>query len=145
MHRLAQARRRVVARRRPRRLRFGASTRQRKESRKALEALRRERKQQARARDGHQCRWPRCDCKSLRLRLEVDHLTPLSLGGTDELDNLITLCAPRHVALHRCDADIEPLEKNGANGPCAFYERDKSGELRHVATEKAIGISVPRT
>jgi hypothetical protein len=123
---------------------FGATTRGRKAARKAIEAMRRQRKAEARARDSHQCRWPRCDCKALKLRLEVDHIVPLSLGGTDELENLLTLCAEKHAALHRCDADVEKLTKAGANGCLAFYLRDESGELRHVATEKAIGISEPR-
>ena len=44
------------------------------------------------ARDGYRC----CYCGASRddgVRLEVDHLTPVSLGGTDNPSNLATACA----------------------------------------------------
>lgn len=31
---------------------------------------------------------------TLRTRLEVDHVVPISKGGTNDLDNLQTLCEP---------------------------------------------------
>jgi hypothetical protein len=42
------------------------------------------------ARDGNKCRM--CGRNSLQVVLEVDHIVPASLGGSDELDNLQTLC-----------------------------------------------------
>lgn len=44
-------------------------------------------------RDGWQC--TRCGS---RQRLEVDHVVPLADGGTDDKDNLRTLCRACHVA-----------------------------------------------
>jgi hypothetical protein len=43
-------------------------------------------------RDGH-CRWPGCDA---RVGLEIHHLVPRSLGGTDELANLAAVCTLAH-------------------------------------------------
>jgi 5-methylcytosine-specific restriction endonuclease McrA len=43
-------------------------------------------------RDGYACR----QCGSL-LRLEVDHIVPRRLGGTDDDENLRTLCHDCHV------------------------------------------------
>lgn len=44
-------------------------------------------KEAVRARDGHQCR--RCGTKD---RLEIDHITPISQGGSNEASNLQLLC-----------------------------------------------------
>jgi hypothetical protein len=44
------------------------------------------------ARDGHRCKNPRCRTK--RGPFQVDHIWPVSRGGTDRLVNLQTLCAP---------------------------------------------------
>jgi 5-methylcytosine-specific restriction endonuclease McrA len=44
-------------------------------------------------RDGYAC----TECGSTR-ELEVHHLRPLRLGGTDDLENLVTLCAVCHLA-----------------------------------------------
>jgi 5-methylcytosine-specific restriction endonuclease McrA len=41
-------------------------------------------------RDIYQC----CICRISGVRLEVDHILPLSRGGSDTLDNLQTLCVP---------------------------------------------------
>lgn len=43
------------------------------------------------ARDGHRCRG--CGCKPPEVILEVDHIVPVSKGGTNELSNLRALCA----------------------------------------------------
>lgn len=42
-------------------------------------------------RDGYRCR--ECGATNHETRLEVDHIIPVSQGGTDELENLQTLCA----------------------------------------------------
>ncbi len=41
-------------------------------------------------RDGYMC--AHCDSECDRALLEVDHVLPLSLGGTDDPSNLQTLC-----------------------------------------------------
>lgn len=42
-------------------------------------------------RDGWACQY--CGAKSPAVELHVDHITPVSSGGTNELENLITACA----------------------------------------------------
>jgi predicted restriction endonuclease len=43
-------------------------------------------------RDGYRCR--ECGATNHETSLEVDHIIPVSQGGTDELGNLQTLCTP---------------------------------------------------
>lgn len=47
-------------------------------------------------RDGHQCqiRGPRCTIQAT----QVDHVIPVSRGGTDDLTNLMSVCATDHAA-----------------------------------------------
>lgn len=47
-------------------------------------------------RDGYQCR----ECRETGSPLDVDHITPLSQGGTNELSNLQTLCRSCHEEKH---------------------------------------------
>lgn len=50
-------------------------------------------------RDGFKCQFPYC--RTTRLRsLTAHHITPACQGGTNDLDNLITLCDAHHKALH---------------------------------------------
>lgn len=42
-------------------------------------------------RDGHTCRY--CGAKAPDARLAVDHVIPVSLGGSDAADNLVTACS----------------------------------------------------
>jgi 5-methylcytosine-specific restriction endonuclease McrA len=51
-----------------------------------------------RQRDGNCCR--SCGTSGEWAKLSVHHLLPASLGGTDDMDNLLTLC-------HRCHAAHE--------------------------------------
>ena len=104
-------------------------------------------KMQAKARDQHKCRWPHTCHKADRL--ESAHLVDKSLGGSNEPSNLITVCLSVHQgpnSLHSKTRLIEPLDAQlGANGPCAFYEANpETGELVHVATEKAVGVMETR-
>jgi 5-methylcytosine-specific restriction endonuclease McrA len=48
-------------------------------------------RRQVLARDGHTCR--RCGANT---RLEIHHVTPLRVGGSDDPANLATLCGPCH-------------------------------------------------
>lgn len=43
-------------------------------------------------RDGFTCRY--CGAKAPDVLLEVDHVIPRTLGGTDDLTNLVTACEP---------------------------------------------------
>lgn len=47
-------------------------------------------------RDGYRC--TRCGRAG---RLEVDHIRPVYAGGSDDLDNLRTLCRGCHIDRHR--------------------------------------------
>jgi 5-methylcytosine-specific restriction protein A len=49
------------------------------------------------ARDGYTC----TQCGSVAPDLEVDHITPLSVGGTDDPTNLRTLCTTCHHQRHK--------------------------------------------
>lgn len=42
-------------------------------------------------RDGHACRY--CGATAPDVKLTIDHVTPTTLGGTDEPSNLVTACA----------------------------------------------------
>ncbi|MBU1701161.1 MAG: HNH endonuclease, partial [Candidatus Eisenbacteria bacterium] len=58
-------------------------------------------------RDGWQCAAPGC---SSRRSLEVHHIIPRARGGSDEPDNLITLCSVHHRGIvhqmrMRCEGD----------------------------------------
>jgi len=57
------------------------------------DALWRARRLQCFHRDGYAC--TRCGS---RRRLECDHVVPLTEGGTNDLDNLRTLCRDCHIA-----------------------------------------------
>jgi 5-methylcytosine-specific restriction endonuclease McrA len=41
-------------------------------------------------RDGYKCVHP--NCNNWRGKLTIDHIIPISKGGTNDLDNLQTLC-----------------------------------------------------
>jgi hypothetical protein len=50
----------------------------------------------AKHRDGHKC----ADCGASGVELHVHHIVPLSKGGTNDLDNLATLCSMCHSMIH---------------------------------------------
>ena len=53
-------------------------------------------------RDGYVCSVPGCGCTT---GLTIDHIVPISKGGTDELSNLRFLCRPHNSS--KSDHDIE--------------------------------------
>jgi hypothetical protein len=55
-------------------------------------AVQRKRRSLVLERDGHRCRYCGLGLES-GLRLEIDHVIPMSLGGSSELENLVTACA----------------------------------------------------
>ena len=46
--------------------------------------------------DNHQCRWPASNHEGV---LEMAHLTQLSQGGSDTIDNVVMLCRWHHDVL----------------------------------------------
>lgn len=61
------------------------------------------------ARDGYRCRW----CGK-RGKLEAHHDTPVDEGGTDDLDNLLTVCRGCHIAHHRAERERQRSESERA-------------------------------
>lgn len=66
-------------------------------------------KREAKERDGHRCR----KCGSTH-RLEVDHLTPVTQGGSNDLDNAMTLCHDCHNAKTRAESSARMTAYNNA-------------------------------
>lgn len=93
------------------------------------EAREQRNKSRVRKADGR-CRWPGCDCRERRDRLEVAHVVNKSQGGLSEPGNLIVLCLARHQgkpSLHSGELRIEPLTEQGTRGPCEFWQQDDHG------------------
>ncbi len=68
-------------------------------------------RQQVLARDGRAC--TRCGRAAGEVALEVAYLTPISRGGVDAPENLITLCANCHAMVDRRDSE-RPTESQVA-------------------------------
>jgi 5-methylcytosine-specific restriction endonuclease McrA len=70
------------------------------------------------ARDGYRCQAPGCD---RTLFLEVHHKVPRERGGTNQIDNLTTLCSRchRYVHGHRHPAANVPTQVDGGRETCA--------------------------
>lgn len=67
-----------------------------------------ERREEILARDGWECQW----CGSTE-DLEVDHITPISEGGSHDLSNLQTLCAECHAKKHPIQTKLrEGIQQN---------------------------------
>lgn len=120
----------------------GTARAERVERRKAIERYEDRQKTLARKRDGR-CRWPGCDCKARRDRIEVAHIHDKGIGGDHGLRSavelLICLCVARHQgrpSLHSGDLEVRPVnELDGTNGPCEFWRRDDHHEWYLVARE----------
>lgn len=78
-------------------------------------------------RDGYCCQ--HCKGKSKDKRLEVHHIVFRSENGSDEADNLLTLCKTCHDALHRGETT---LKKKGK----------KKGQLNHATQMNSIRIQL---
>jgi hypothetical protein len=57
------------------------------------------------ARDRHRCRVPGCTHATY---LDIHHVVPRSEGGSNDPENIITLCGAHHRATHRGELVIEP-------------------------------------
>lgn len=129
----------------------GSGWLKRKEDRRAVVAHERTEKDAVRKRD-KQCRWPACEFASQKPRLEVAHLENKGMGGDHGLRTtrrrLILLCFLHHqgaISLHSEDLRIDALTTRDAEGPLAFYRKDReTGDWRHVVSERAVGVSETR-
>lgn len=66
------------------------------------------------ARDGHRCRGRGCGGTRF---LDVHHVVPRDHGGTNDPENLITLCAPCHRLIHRGKAiELRPVKVEERGG-----------------------------
>jgi hypothetical protein len=77
---------------------------------RATQSIRPARRRAVQQRDGGRCRVPGCRHATF---VDVHHLELRSEGGTEELDNLLTLCAAHHRALHRGRLHIEGTPSQG--------------------------------
>ena len=86
-------------------------------------------KQAARVRDNHTCQY----CGKKNCRLEVHHLLPRSMGGSNKLENLITLCSNCHHLAHSSDEQLVAFQKKfgkKANGTLRYATQ--MNVLRHM-------------
>jgi len=75
-------------------------------------------------RDGHRCR--SAGCGSARF-LAVHHRTPREAGGTNDPENLVTLCSSCHRALHgHAGKPRGPTDVPGAAGAAASSRRSRA-------------------
>jgi 5-methylcytosine-specific restriction endonuclease McrA len=66
-----------------------------------------------RQRDGNACR--NCGASGDWARLSVHHLLPAKLGGTDDMDNLVTLCSTCHPVYEKAARTLTlPIETPAA-------------------------------
>ncbi len=96
----------------------GSAARARKEQRAKLVAFELAEKRAVRLRD-RVCRWPRCSCHKLKLRLEVAHIVDKAQGGSSHRSNMILLCVEKHQgrpSLHSGDLAIRPQTLSGTEG-----------------------------
>lgn len=124
----------------------GEYLRERRQRKMDADAHEKREKAKVRARD-KSCRWPGCDCKAFRLPLECAHVVAKSLGGSSDADNMILMCVEKHrgtPSLHSGDLEVRPQTAKGTNGPCDFAVLRADGRWDVIASERLIGVSVPR-
>lgn len=111
--------------------------------------IERQAKQDVKARDHHQCRWPTCQFRRISQPLDAAHVMAAGMGGDPtsarmRTENLVTICRTHHQgpeSLHSGDLKIEALTPAGADGPLQFLRRGEDGVFYVVAEETAIGIT----
>ena len=98
----------------------------------------------AKARDGQQCRNPKCPFKALKLRIEAAHaFQHRGMGGNPKGDRtevklIVSACLGCHGLLDSKELQVEPLDlERMANGPLAWYRKHaETGRMEHYATER---------
>ena len=92
-------------------------------------------KDKARKRDKRRCRWPHCEYKAMKPRVEVAHLDDKGMGGDHGLRTdaaiMIRSCFFHHQgpwSLHSHDLRVEYLTPELANGPIEVWGRGEGPE-----------------
>lgn len=86
-------------------------------------------KQAAKARDDYKCQ---C-CGKRDCRLEVHHLLPRSMGGSDKLANLVTLCSDCHNLAHSTEEQLLVFQKKfGRKAKDTLKYATQMNVLRHM-------------
>lgn len=131
----------------------GSALLERRAKRRHLDAHEKAEKAAVMARDQRQCRWPRCEFRTMRIPIEVAHVMGhKAMGGNpandrSERHRMMACCRLHHqgaTSLHSGDLRIEALTDKGTDGPCAFYRRAESGRFECVGVETTRGISEVR-
>lgn len=128
----------------------GAYVLERRAKRKAVEADEEQKKREAKARDGHKCRWPRADHDTPNQvcigPLESAHQVAKGMGGDRDgsrtsRQELLTVCRWIHqlgrFSLEQHGRKWEGETAAGADGPIAFWRQDDDGNWYLVARETA--------
>jgi hypothetical protein len=92
-------------------------------------------------RDGFRCQWP--DCRSRR-NLQVHHIIARSDGGSDDEDNLISMCRTHHRRLHRWQDRLRRL----ASGPApivAIFGNSEDAGSRACSSSSGQGAGLELT
>ena len=101
------------------------------------------------------CRFPRCGCRRLGLRLEVAHDVHQGMGGNPLTDrnhtpNMVLLCTHRHqfgpVSFHKGTLRVMFLSRDGFDGPVKWMlNRGPESVFRELARERRPGVLEPPT
>jgi hypothetical protein len=100
----------------------------------------------AKRRDGHQCRWPRCEFRRVVQPIDgAQFFEAKGMGGDPSLvrsspDLLMALCRMHHDLQEHGELKVEPLTDAMADGPCAFWSQRFNEPRYLVAQERAIGL-----
>jgi hypothetical protein len=90
------------------------------------------------SRDGYMCQ--HCKGKSKDKRLEVHHIIWVSNGGSDEHENLITLCKGCHDAVHKQKLDINGGKTKGHLNYATQMNSIRQRLLKQLDCEETFGF-----
>lgn len=88
-------------------------------------------------RDNHTCRY--CGASAPDVKLTIDHVTPVALGGRDEPSNLVTACEPCNSGKSSVPADalvVADVEENALRWAAAI---EKAAEIARADYESRLG------
>lgn len=81
-------------------------------------------------RDGHTCRY--CGASAPDVKLTVDHVIPVALGGGDEPNNLVTACKPCNDGKSSTNPDSPLVEDVDATALLFARAMEKAAQARKV-------------